>query len=193
MTSTITRETRKGPHAARRGSHRNDSPAPLEDARVERIVAEDRVADAEQHDQPERDARPGGQRQSKIRSEGDAIARHQPGPHENGSKKKYQDVERDRPASQSFTHVTSDQIAGVHLFDRDRLQLRLGEERRQVEIRLEADVNRQRRDRPLDPRQDGFGLRKWFRKMMRPPGRQTRRISCATLTGSGTTLIRYGA
>ena len=28
---------------------------------------------------------------------------------------------------------------------------------------------------------------------MRPPGRQTRRISCATLMGSGTTLIKYGA
>src|SRR5205807_319984 len=40
---------------------------------------------------------------------------------------------------------------------------------------------------------NGFGLRKWFRKIMRPPGRHTRRISRATATGSGTTLIRYGA
>ena len=46
------------------------------------------------------------------------------------------------------------------------------------------------RDRALEPRaSSGFALRKWFRMMMRPPGRQTRRISRATATGSGTTLI----
>ena len=38
-----------------------------------------------------------------------------------------------------------------------------------------------------------FELRKWLRMTMRPPGRQTRRISRATATGSGTTLITYGA
>src|SRR4029450_13768303 len=39
----------------------------------------------------------------------------------------------------------------------------------------------------------GFELRKWFRMMTRPPGRQTRRISSATCTGSGTTDTRQGA
>ena len=38
----------------------------------------------------------------------------------------------------------------VHLLDRDRLEFGLREERGQVEIRLEADVHGERRDRALD-------------------------------------------
>src|SRR6185436_2038415 len=39
----------------------------------------------------------------------------------------------------------------VHFLDRDGIEIRLREERRQVEIRLEADVHGQRRDAALDP------------------------------------------
>src|SRR2546429_182336 len=39
----------------------------------------------------------------------------------------------------------------------------------------------------------GLALRKWFRKMTRPPPRRTRPISPGTAIGSGTTLMRYGA
>src|SRR3954468_9473277 len=42
----------------------------------------------------------------------------------------------------------------VDLFDRHRLQVRLNQERRQIEVGLEADVERERRDDPLQPRAD---------------------------------------
>src|SRR6185503_20608230 len=42
----------------------------------------------------------------------------------------------------------------VHLVDRDWLQSRLNEKRRQVQIRLEPDVRRDWRDQPLEPRAD---------------------------------------
>src|SRR5436190_7697511 len=40
----------------------------------------------------------------------------------------------------------------VHLFDRLGMQRRLRQERRQIEIRFEAEVLRRRRDQPLEPR-----------------------------------------
>ena len=44
-------------------------------------------------------------------------------------------------------------LGNVHLLDRLRLQIGLGQKRRQVEVRLEADVNRERGDEALDARQ----------------------------------------
>jgi hypothetical protein len=41
----------------------------------------------------------------------------------------------------------------VHLFDRHGLEIGLRQERRQVEVRLEADVHREGAERPLEPRQ----------------------------------------
>jgi hypothetical protein len=85
-----------------------------------------------------------------------------------------------------LTQVTSDQIFGQFTFSIDTgLQLRLREERGQIEIRLEADVNGGRRDEALDAREQHVGAEKVVQEMMRPPGRQTRRISSATFTGSG--------
>ena len=81
----------------------------------------------------------------------------------------------------------------VHLFDRRRAQPRLREKRREIEIRLEAEVQRERRDRALEPGKNGLSLRKWFRNTSRPPGRHTRRISRVTASGSGTQLMKYGA
>ena len=59
------------------------------------------------------------------------------------------------PAQPSFLDASDERPdpRDVHLLDRDRLQLGLGEKRRQVEIGLEADVDGERRDRPLDRRQ----------------------------------------
>src|SRR5688572_29838587 len=45
----------------------------------------------------------------------------------------------------------------VHLFNRLRPKLRLRQEGRQIEIRLEADVNGERRDGTLDAREDRIG------------------------------------
>src|SRR4030095_15371066 len=42
----------------------------------------------------------------------------------------------------------------IHLLDRNRLQVGLREERGQVEVRLESDVNRERRNHPLDAGQN---------------------------------------
>ena len=58
----------------------------------------------------------------------------------------------ERPA-QSLMHVTSDQIRGMFTFSIETgCEVGLREERRQVEIGLEADVDGERRDQPLDPR-----------------------------------------
>ena len=58
--------------------------------------------------------------------------------------------------------VTSDQMRGMFTFSIDTgVRLCLREESRQVEVRLEADVDREGRDEALGPRDaGGFALRK---------------------------------
>jgi L-arabinokinase len=48
----------------------------------------------------------------------------------------------------------------VHLLDRDGPQVRLGKEGGQIQIRLEADVNRHGRDQTFEPRQHEIGAEK---------------------------------
>jgi hypothetical protein len=98
-----------------------------------------------------------------------------------------------RGAAILFT-VTSDQIFGMFTFSIDcgcisacaRNACKSRSALKPMWI-VNGEIIRSMRDRIA------LGLRKWFRRMMRPPGRHTRRISWATFTGSGTTLIRYGA
>ena len=91
--------------------------------------------------------------------------------------------------------VTSDQSFGdVHLLDRLRLEVGLREKRGQVEVGLEADVNRERRDQALDARENRVRAEKVVEQDdAAARAADAPHLPCATLTGSGTTLMRYGA
>src|SRR5262249_7124236 len=114
---------------------------------------------------------------------------------ESDEERKAEECENERQAQparpQSLMQVTRDQIRGTLTFS--------------IETGLSSawarNAGRSRSDlKPMctvngeiarsSDASTGFGLRKWLRITMRPPGRQTRRISRATVTGSGTTLIK---
>src|SRR5437899_419419 len=64
-----------------------------------------------------------------------------------------------RPTTTSSVFRTSDKrphARDIHFLDRDRLELRLREERGKIEIRLEADVHGEGRDDPFDAREYGI-------------------------------------
>src|SRR6185295_15729223 len=94
----------------------------------------------------------------------------------------------------SLTQVTSDQIRGMLTFSieigsRSAWARNAGRSRSDLKpmCTVKGEIARS------IEASSGLRLRKWLRKMMRPPGRHTRPISRATVMGSGTTLIKYGA
>ena len=90
----------------------------------------------------------------------------------------------------SFMQVTSDQMRGMLTFSietgsRPACTRNAGRSRSALKptCTVNGEMNRSARETSL------FELRKWLRNTKRPPGRQTRRISCTALTGSDTTLM----
>src|SRR5438128_1989653 len=100
------------------------------------------------------------------------------------------DADRGRAGGYSFTHVTSDQIRGTFTFSieigwRSACTRKAGRSRSDLNPRYRVNGAIMRsREEAIRP-----ALRKWLRMTIRPPGRHTRRISFATATGSGTTLM----
>ena len=98
------------------------------------------------------------------------------------------------PNPYSLMQVTSDQIRGTFTFSIDtgfRSACARNAGRSRSDLNPTWTVSGEMMRSSHAPTR--FLLRKWLRMMMRPPGRHTRRISRATATGSGTTLITYGA
>src|SRR5262249_46634855 len=106
-----------------------------------------------------------------------------------------EDEDQPGPAEvHSLRQVTSDQIRGTFTFSidigwRSAWTRNAGRSRsdRKPMCTVSGEIKRSKRA------PGGLELRKWFNTTMRPPGRQTRRISRTTAIGSDTTLITYGA